>query len=72
LAKEAINFAPKSIPTKQAIPATNAPNTAAYLHKKKFQLQWAQQHKKSRKLDAETLQELKLLINKTLKRRKIK
>jgi hypothetical protein len=36
LAKEAINFAPKSIPTVQANPATNAANTAAYLQKKKM------------------------------------
>jgi len=39
LAKEAINFAPKSTPTKHAIPATNEAKTAAYLHKEKCQLQ---------------------------------
>jgi len=39
LAKEAKNFALKSTPTKHAIPATNAAKVAAYLDKKKCQLQ---------------------------------
>ena len=33
-AREAISLAPKSMPTIQAIPATNAANTAAYLCKR--------------------------------------
>lgn len=47
LAKEAINFALKSTPIKQAIPATNAAKTAAYLHKKKLSVTLKKQHKKA-------------------------
>lgn len=51
LAKEAKNFALKSMPTKHAIPATNAAKVAAYLDKKKCQLEWTRQHGTVQKLD---------------------
>lgn len=36
LAREAISFAPKSTPTEQAIPATKAAKTEAYLNERYY------------------------------------